>query len=62
MNIPQIINRELFDRVSSEALVAPRRRKNFNFHVLLLRIRMVVKAMLLLLTFNRFLVKMSRQK
>lgn len=32
MKIPQIINRELFDRVSSEALAAPRRRKNFNFH------------------------------
>ena len=33
MNIPQIINRELFDRVSSEARAAPRRRKNFNFHI-----------------------------
>lgn len=33
MNIPQIINRELFDRVTSEAQAAPRRRKNFNFHV-----------------------------
>ena len=32
MNNPQIINRELFDRVSAEARVAPRRRKNFNFH------------------------------
>ncbi len=32
MNIPQIINRELFDRVSSEARAVPRRRKNFNFH------------------------------
>jgi len=32
MNSPQIINRELFDRVSSEAQAAPRRRKNFNFH------------------------------
>ena len=32
MNIPQIINRELFDRVSSEAQAASRRRKNFNFH------------------------------
>lgn len=32
MNKPQIINRELFDRVSSEAQAAPRRRKNFNFH------------------------------
>jgi len=32
MNNPQIINRELFDRVSTEAQVAPRRRKNFNFH------------------------------
>lgn len=33
MNIPQIINRELFDCISSEAQAAPRRRKNFNFHV-----------------------------
>jgi cupin fold WbuC family metalloprotein len=32
MNNPLIINRELFDRVSSEAQAAPRRRKNFNFH------------------------------
>ena len=32
MNNPQIINRELFDCVSSEAQAAPRRRKNFNFH------------------------------
>ncbi|MBU1692177.1 MAG: WbuC family cupin fold metalloprotein [Gammaproteobacteria bacterium] len=32
MNIPQIINRELFNRVSSEARAASRRRKNFNFH------------------------------
>lgn len=32
MNNPQIINRELFDRVSSEAQATPRRRKNFNFH------------------------------
>ena len=33
MNIPQIINLELFNRVSLEAQAAPRRRKNFNFHV-----------------------------
>ena len=33
MNIPQIINRELFGRVSSEARASSRRRKNFNFHV-----------------------------
>lgn len=33
MNIPQLINRELFARVSAQAQVAPRRRKNFNFHV-----------------------------
>lgn len=32
MNNPQIINRELFARVSAEARAAPRRRKNFNFH------------------------------
>lgn len=32
MNKPQIINRELFDHMSSEAQAAPRRRKNFNFH------------------------------
>lgn len=32
MNNPQIINRELFGRVSSAAQAAPRRRKNFNFH------------------------------
>ena len=32
MNNPQIINRELFARISSQAQVAPRRRKNFNFH------------------------------
>lgn len=32
MNNPQIINRELFARISSQAQAAPRRRKNFNFH------------------------------
>lgn len=32
MNNPQIINRELFDRVSAEAQASPRRRKNLNFH------------------------------
>lgn len=33
MNTPQLINRELFARVSAQAQAAPRRRKNFNFHV-----------------------------
>lgn len=32
MRTPQIINRTLFQRISSEAKAAPRRRKNFNFH------------------------------
>lgn len=33
MNTPVIINRTLFQQVSSEAQAAPRRRKNYNFHL-----------------------------